>query len=1560
MTVQNATCPPKAMLSDFGLGKLDAASAETVGRHIETCDACRQRVAGISGDSFVGRLRQAGGAAQPAARRERTYVPGESLANMANSTDGSSVREDGLPRPSRTADDQPRRDGLGSPSSPVSAPPELTNHPDYELIKELGQGGMGTVYLAKNRMMDRLEVLKVISKALLDRPGALERFQQEIRSAAKLLHPNIVAAHAVLRPGDLLVFAMEYVRGQDLSEVVKQRGPLPVANAAFYIHQVANGLQHAFEKGMVHRDIKPNNLMLAIEGKKHTVKILDFGLAKATSEKGAEAGLTKSGQMLGTPDYVAPEQTLDAHNADIRADIYSLGCTLYFLLSGGPPFQETSLYAILEAHHKREPKPLNLVRPDVPVELATVVGKMMAKEPAKRYQTPAEVAKALVPFFKPGQATATSRPTDAGPLQPVSESVQETGATAPALPISSPRVPLAPLPVSVVAPAPLPAAESEAPFGVSIDTDRPVVRRRRWWSSLAPARPAARFAKPHQPGSPWRPGRNTWLAGGGGALLLMAGIVFFLPTKDGLIRVEIDDPQIEVTIKGTEIVLKKADNGRDVKLSAGEKTLVVERGDFKFETDKLILKKGENVTVAVTLSAGQVKVKQGDKLLGQAKLSAVWHGWPADAPQPAIAPFSSKQAKQHQQAWAKYLKLPVEHTNSIGMRFVLIPPGEFMMGSTAAEIEEALKVVGENKDWQEQIRAEAPQHKVVLTQPIYLGVHEVTQKEYEAVVGKNPSYFAKTGLGAQWVDKVPDLDTAAHPVEDVSWNDAAEFCAELSKQEELKPFYFRAGETATPLKGAGYRFPTEAEWKFACRAGSTTRFWSGDREQDLVGAGWFRANSGGITHEVEELASNPFGLFDVHGNVWEWVEDSWEPTYYAQFQKTPAVDPTGPPSAGSLRLIRGGSWLNAASQCQSDRYAYPTSTRAAHVGFRVLLPVAAVKNALSRRPSTVDTGGHERLTDTPPPAIAPFDAKQALAHQEAWAKHLDTKVEIENSLGMKLRLIPPGEFMMGSPQAEIDAMVATTTAPNWQGWFRSEGPRHRVNLTKAFYLSSCEVTQQQYQELMGVNPSYFSLNGPGKDAVKDLDTSRHPVEMVSWFDAVGFCSKLSEKERRRPYYLRDGETVKVLGGTGYRLPTEAEWEFACRAGKTTRWSFGDNETKLGQYAWFNLNAGHRTHRIADLPANPFGLYDVHGNVWEWCWDWKGDYAAGAISDPSGPATGTARVLRGAAFDLPFASAYSSAFRGAYSPTKRTDGSVFGFRVARTIDAKNDASRPAAAGGSAAGANDTDTGTASVNQPPLAIAPFDAKQALAHQEAWAKHLGTEVEVENSLGMKLRLIPPGEFTMGSPQEEMDALVQSTAPYFHSWFRSEGPRHRVKLTQAFYLSNCEVTQRQYQELMGANPSHFSLNRPGKDAVKDQDTGQHPVEMVSWFDAVDSCNKLSEREQRPPYYVRDGDVAKILGGTGYRLPTEAEWECACRAGTTTRWSFGDSDTNLPQYAWVAGNAGGRTHRVAELFANPFGVYDLHGNAWEWCWDWHGAYAAVAVSDPTGPSAGTARALRG
>jgi serine/threonine protein kinase len=254
--------------------------------------------------------------------------------------------------------------------------------------------------------MGRKEILKVVSGHLMNRRGILDRFLVEIRNAAQLHHPNFVTAYTALRMGESLVLAMGYVEGLDLSRLVKAKGPLPVANACNYVHQAALGLQHAHEHGMVHRDIKPSNLMLSRQGNRALVKVLDFGLAKVKSEGSMDRTLTHDGQMLGTPDFIAPEQIANARKADIRADIYSLGCTFYYVLTGGPPFQGDSLYELFQAHHSMEATPLNLARPEVPVKLAAVVAKMMAKEPERRFQEPKEVAQALKPFFKTGNVAA--------------------------------------------------------------------------------------------------------------------------------------------------------------------------------------------------------------------------------------------------------------------------------------------------------------------------------------------------------------------------------------------------------------------------------------------------------------------------------------------------------------------------------------------------------------------------------------------------------------------------------------------------------------------------------------------------------------------------------------------------------------------------------------------------------------------------------------------------------------------------------------------------------------------------------------------------------------------------------------------------------------------------------------------------------------------------------------------------------------------------------------------------------------------------------------------------
>jgi formylglycine-generating enzyme required for sulfatase activity len=219
---------------------------------------------------------------------------------------------------------------------------------------------------------------------------------------------------------------------------------------------------------------------------------------------------------------------------------------------------------------------------------------------------------------------------------------------------------------------------------------------------------------------------------------------------------------------------------------------------------------------------------------------------------------------------------------------------------------------------------------------------------------------------------------------------------------------------------------------------------------------------------------------------------------------------------------------------------------------------------------------------------------------------------------IKLKRIPAGTFPMGSPEGEGDD---------------DEHPQHRVRITRPFYLGAYEVTQAQYEAVMGVNPSWFSPSGGGSDKVAGQSTDRHPVETVSWLDAVRFCNRLSELEGRKPYYeIGDGDAVRVpdWDGPGYRLPTEAEWEYACRGGTTSGYSFGDDVAGSGDYGWFEGNSGGRTHPVGEKRSNPFGLFDMHGNVLEWCWDgFAGDYyKSSPLDDPIGPVGAPGRVIRG--------------------------------------------------------------------------------------------------------------------------------------------------------------------------------------------------------------------------------------------------------------------------------------------------------------------------------------------
>jgi WD40 repeat protein/tRNA A-37 threonylcarbamoyl transferase component Bud32 len=365
--------PSAEDLAAFSSGEADEEALSRIQGHIAHCPHCRAVLKSLPPDELTALLRQA------------VKLP-----------------------------DRPGHDGrLLAPCDPSAAaglPPALADHRRYRVLGQLGAGGMGTVFLAEHRLMKRLVALKVIHPRLADRPAAVARFQREVEAVAWLSHPNIAAAHDAEQAGTTHLLVMEFVEGQDLARMVQEQGPLPVARACDYVRQAALGLQHAHERGLVHRDVKPSNLIRTPGG---TIKVLDFGLASLRSAGPAEeacrsgggdetptagGALTDFGEGVGTPHFIAPEQARDAHATDPRADVYALGCTLYYLLAGQLPFPSGTNGPAGSADSEGLPARLTALRPGVPLQLAHLIDLMMARQAARRCQTAGEVVAALTPF----------------------------------------------------------------------------------------------------------------------------------------------------------------------------------------------------------------------------------------------------------------------------------------------------------------------------------------------------------------------------------------------------------------------------------------------------------------------------------------------------------------------------------------------------------------------------------------------------------------------------------------------------------------------------------------------------------------------------------------------------------------------------------------------------------------------------------------------------------------------------------------------------------------------------------------------------------------------------------------------------------------------------------------------------------------------------------------------------------------------------------------------------------------------------------------------------------
>jgi len=721
----------------------------------------------------------------------------------------------------------------------------------YRILEPLGEGGMGAVFLAKDTQLDRLVALKVpkLEESATADSDALRRFLREARSAATLSHPNICPIYDIGEFSGTPYLTMAYIEGKPLSALVEPGKPMDQRRATEIVRMLARAMEEAHGRGVIHRDLKPSNVMMTARGEP---VIMDFGLA--LREESIETNLTKSGALLGTPAYMAPEQIEGGSRAAGSAsDIYSLGVILYQLLTSRLPFQG-SVMKMLGKILYESPDPPSKYRPDLDHDLEAICLKAMAKQAEDRYTTMADLAVALER---------------------------------------------------------------------KLDENRGEKARR------------------------WSLGSRLLAVAVVCAAVLLAAYVLNDSFFVGRVQIILSEPDaaVEVLLDGTQV--DRARLGEPLRLQPGEHRLAVRGDGYQPWSQSITVQRGSNSPVTVTLAAApaQRAVGRGEErnekkaplgqvsapgrslppFAGQEKragsvqppsaTSTTERPPPPPAPSPPAPTKGTDSTAARRDSQSRSIEPAKNITNRIGMRFVLIPAGSFQMGSPEGEGE----------------ADEHPRHEVRISRPFYLSIHEVTQGQYLAVTGKNPSWFSARGGGKEAV-KTPSTDE--HPVETVSWFDAMRFSNMLSEREGLAPFYTVAEPSVQvhDWAGPGYRLPTEAEWEYACRASSQMRYSFSDVATELSRYAWFSDFSGQVTHPVGQKLANTWGLYDMHGNVWEWCWDWYSADYY---KHSTSVDARGPEQA-NFRVRRGGSFGDSPADLRSAvRTRLGPMIRSRFVGFRL-------------------------------------------------------------------------------------------------------------------------------------------------------------------------------------------------------------------------------------------------------------------------------------------------------------------------------------------------------------------------------------------------------------------------------------------------------------------------------------------------------------------------------------------------------------------------------------------------------------------------------------------------
>jgi serine/threonine-protein kinase len=821
----------------------------------------------------------------------------------------------------------------------------------FRLVRRLGKGGMGTVFLAEQiGVGNRPVALKVLNRKLLDDPDFLLRFQNEAASTGRIHHPNVVTIYESAQSDDGTPYiAMEFLEGESLRELIKQRGALPLAEVAEILQQAAGGLNAAHKLGIIHRDLKPDNIFLTHgdEGEL-VVKVVDFGIAKLR-----ESGMhTQTGTVLGTPAYMSFEQAsgMRSDELDARSDVYSLGVVVYETLTGRTPFHSDTPVGYLRKHLMEEPPPFRAVKPGLPAppRIESVVMKALAKDRSQRYGSVLEFAQEFAQAAEAGSHPAAQP-------EPQREAAK-------------------PEPYTTVKPAPktiVPAALRDTVAAKAVPETAPpsrwkwLVIRSRWkrmgivasviWilgagiytlkvtsdqdvrTAVWAERTCLDIHNGQDPDNECQKRRNDYLDETLPNDRIAAAIVAFVPVPLvwGFVylvlflvrwigRAATAHPSLRKWLfVGSLIFLIVATAGgywfytsyihRPDFTRSNKTTLADAYHVTAFRNGAYIIEhKGHRLTARCresltwldgpdkpgrpldahdcTYMSSWVGKSIGDDLMRQEQNELVFSPWKGedtvqtadflDITQdelirtgsglgPAREEVKSPPAATVPAGLKPKVEPPVKELGpkpratrvnpKDGLKYVWIPPGTFLMGCSPGD--------SECLGW------EKPSHRVTVTKGFWLGQTEVTVGAYRRFAGS---------IGAQ-MPPAPDFNAGWNhqdmPIVDVSWDDATAYCG-----------------------WAGGRLPTEAEWEYAARGGSTEARYGPINEIE-----WYDENSGQKTHEVGQKRANGFGLYDVLGNVQEWVNDWYDLNYY---QNSPSQDPTGPAS-GQFRVLRGGDWLDS-------------------------------------------------------------------------------------------------------------------------------------------------------------------------------------------------------------------------------------------------------------------------------------------------------------------------------------------------------------------------------------------------------------------------------------------------------------------------------------------------------------------------------------------------------------------------------------------------------------------------------------------------------------------------